>query len=227
MIAKNLVIVEDDQAFARTLARSFERRGYQVDVAPGALELGEYLRTGRPNFAVVDLKLGNGSGLPCIKALHRADPATRIVVLTGYASISTAVEAIKLGASHYLPKPCNTDEIEAAFAREEGAPGLWTGCTSRSMPQWPPPMAGPLTCRPPNLLRGWSRSTPRAWRRNRPARSAGSAPITRSRAMARSRADYPAPPQRQPFVKPAGEPVQVLTARAQNQVLMPITRLVA
>ena len=106
MTAKTLVIVEDDQAFSRTLARSFERRGYQVYVAPGALELGEYLRTGRPDFAVVDLKLGNGSGLPCIKALHQANASTRIVVLTGYASISTAVEAIKLGASHYLPKPC-------------------------------------------------------------------------------------------------------------------------
>lgn len=120
MSPKTLVLVEDDQAFARTLARSFERRGYQVHVAPGALELSEYLRTTRPDFAVVDLKLGNGSGLPCIKALNQADPATRIVVLTGYASIATAVEAIKLGASHYLPKPCNTDDIEAAFAREEG-----------------------------------------------------------------------------------------------------------
>ena len=120
MTGKSLVIVEDDCAFARTLARSFERRGYLVHVAPGATELDEFLRAGRADFAVVDLKLGNGSGLPCIKALHQADPATRIVVLTGYASIATAVEAIKLGASHYLPKPCNTDEIEAAFARDEG-----------------------------------------------------------------------------------------------------------
>ena len=120
MADRTLVIVEDDEAFARTLARSFERREYRVHVVHGAAELDHLLETVRPDFAVVDLKLRNSSGLPCIRALHDHDPDTRIVVLTGYASISTAVEAIKLGASHYLAKPCNTDDIEAAFHREEG-----------------------------------------------------------------------------------------------------------
>jgi two-component system, response regulator RegA len=117
---RRLVIVEDDEAFARTLARSFNRRGYQVATATSQAALDTLLQDQRFDFAVVDLKLGVQSGLPCIAALHAADPATRIVVLTGFASIATAVEAIKLGASHYLPKPSNTDDIEAAFGRTAG-----------------------------------------------------------------------------------------------------------
>lgn len=67
-----------------------------------------------------DLKLGNASGLECVQRLHAHDPSMLIVVLTGYASIATAVEAIKLGACHYLAKPSNTDDIEAAFSRAAG-----------------------------------------------------------------------------------------------------------
>ena len=76
--------------------------------------------------AVVDLKLGGASGLACVELLHTHDPDMLIVVLTGFASISTAVEAIKLGACHYLAKPSNTDDIEAAFtkARDQVAPLL-------------------------------------------------------------------------------------------------------
>jgi two-component system response regulator RegA len=115
-----LLIVEDDEAFARTLKRSFERRDYEVRTAasPDAMEavLADY----RPGYAVVDLKLGGASGLACVQTLRAADPAMRIVVLTGFASIATAVEAIKLGASYYLAKPSNTDDIEAAFDRAEG-----------------------------------------------------------------------------------------------------------
>lgn len=117
---RSLVIVEDDAAFARTLARSFEKRGYHVDVCDSVQALTDFLEQGTPEFAVVDLKLGTGSGLECVKALHGRDPSIRIVVLTGFASIATAVEAIKLGASHYLAKPANTDDIETAFGRTEG-----------------------------------------------------------------------------------------------------------
>jgi two-component system response regulator RegA len=117
---RQLVIVEDDATFARTLARSFERRGYRVSVAGSMDELQSYLESETPEYAVVDLKLGPGSGLPCISVLHERNPAMKIVVLTGYASIGTAVESIKLGASHYLPKPANTDDIEAAFGKSEG-----------------------------------------------------------------------------------------------------------
>jgi two-component system response regulator RegA len=117
---KTLIIVEDDETFARTLARSFERRDYGVAVAHNSVELARVLETVRPAYAVVDLKLGVESGLGCVQALKAHNPLMRIVVLTGYASIATAVEAIKLGASNYLPKPANTDEIEAAFGKVEG-----------------------------------------------------------------------------------------------------------
>ena len=126
-----LLIIEDDAAFARTLGRSFERRGYTVMLAASldqALTLiggdgnGDDVGSGStPGYAVVDLKLnGEASGLACVRALHAHDPDMLIVVLTGFASIATAVEAIKLGACHYLAKPSNTDDIEAAFGRAAG-----------------------------------------------------------------------------------------------------------
>lgn len=115
-----LLIVEDDATFARTLKRSFERRGYEVASCAGLDEMVPLLIAARPAFAVVDLKLAGESGLDCVKALHAHDPGMRIVVLTGFASIATAVEAIKLGACHYLPKPANADDIEKAFERTEG-----------------------------------------------------------------------------------------------------------
>jgi two-component system response regulator RegA len=115
-----LLIVEDDVAFARTLRRSFERRDYEVLVATSPDALNDILALRAPRYAVVDLKLGQASGLACVQTLRQHDEAMLIVVLTGYASIATAVEAIKLGASHYLAKPANTDDIEAAFAKTIG-----------------------------------------------------------------------------------------------------------
>jgi two-component system response regulator RegA len=118
---RQLLIVEDDAAFARTLYRSFERRGYRVSRAASLAEVQTLVQTERPGYAVVDLKLSGGaSGLACVQFLHEHDPELVIVVLTGYASIATAVEAIKLGARHYLAKPANTDDIEAAFGRDQG-----------------------------------------------------------------------------------------------------------
>lgn len=118
---RRLLIVEDDAAFARTLARSFERRGYAVQCIAGEDGLAAVLDSFTPTHAVVDLKLaGGGSGLSCVKHLHAHDADMVIVVLTGYASIATAVEAIKLGARHYLAKPSNSDDIEAAFQRTTG-----------------------------------------------------------------------------------------------------------
>jgi two-component system, response regulator RegA len=115
-----LLIVEDDDGFARTLKRSFERRGYEVVVTASLEELRKVLEEKSPGYAVVDLKLGGASGLACVEALHAHDEEMLIVVLTGFASIATAVEAIKLGACHYLAKPSNTDDIEAAFQKAEG-----------------------------------------------------------------------------------------------------------
>jgi len=118
---KTLLLVEDDEAFARTLRRSFERRGYNVHHATRLEQVEALLAEVSPGYAVVDLKLdGEASGLACVQALHKHDSDMLIVVLTGYASIATAVEAVKLGACHYLAKPSNTDDIEAAFNNAEG-----------------------------------------------------------------------------------------------------------
>ncbi len=119
-VKPSLLIIEDDAAFAAALQRSFERRGYEVSTETNVGGLRDRLCGAAPQFAVVDLKLGGHSGLECVKMLHFRDSATKIVVLTGFASIATAVEAIKLGACHYLAKPANTDDIEAAFGRESG-----------------------------------------------------------------------------------------------------------
>lgn len=117
-----LLIVEDDAAFSRTLGRSFERRGYRVLYATNPDEAAGVLRQHSPGYAVVDLKLnGNASGLACVQLLHEHDAEMLIVVLTGFASINTAVEAIKLGACQYLAKPSNSDDIEAAFGHVAGA----------------------------------------------------------------------------------------------------------
>lgn len=116
-----LLLVEDDEAFARTLGRSFERRGYRVVRAASLPEVETMLAQCTPDYAVVDLKLrGEASGLASVKTLHAASDQMRIVVLTGFASIATAVEAVKLGACHYLAKPSNTDDIEEAFGQNAG-----------------------------------------------------------------------------------------------------------
>lgn len=134
----SLVIVEDDATFARTLQRSFERRGYRVRIASDPAELEALLAAETPERAVVDLKLGTASGLPCVARLHAADPDMLIVVLTGYASIATAVEAIKLGACQYLVKPSNTDDIEAAFGKASADANvpLATRSTSIKTREW-------------------------------------------------------------------------------------------
>lgn len=122
---KKLLIVEDDVAFARTLSRSFERRHYDVLSASNIEEVSKILQNDTPDFAVVDLKLNDsGSGLACVKILHQHSAEMLIVVLTGFASINTAVEAIKLGACQYLAKPSNTDDIEKAFGHVAGADGV-------------------------------------------------------------------------------------------------------
>ncbi|MFZ6771250.1 response regulator transcription factor [Undibacterium sp. SXout7W] len=117
-----LLIIEDDTAFARTLGRSFERRGYAVLHATSLEDAEKILETHTPAYAVVDLKLnGHSSGLACVQLLRKHHQDMLIVVLTGFASIATAVEAVKLGACQYLAKPSNTDDIEAAFGHVAGA----------------------------------------------------------------------------------------------------------
>jgi two-component system response regulator RegA len=128
-----LLIVEDDAVFARTLQRSFERRGYRVTVIAGPDDLATMLQTETPDYAVIDLKLAHASGLTCVEALHAHNADTIIIVLTGYASIATAVQAIKLGATSYLAKPANTDDIERAFGMTKGDVDVPIGARTTSI----------------------------------------------------------------------------------------------
>lgn len=111
----SLLLVDDDTTFCQVLGKALEKRGFTVTVAHSVEEAIPLAAANPPEYAVVDLKMNGVSGLVLIQALHELDAATRIVVLTGYASIATAVEAIKLGATQYLSKPANADEIVAAF----------------------------------------------------------------------------------------------------------------
>ncbi len=119
----SLLIADDDQVFRHVLARALERRGFAVTVAGDAASALRAARENPPEYAVVDLNMPGESGLTLIPGLKALDEQTRIVVLTGYASIATAVEAIKLGATHYLAKPANADEILMAFERAAGDAG--------------------------------------------------------------------------------------------------------
>jgi len=116
-----LLLVDDDITFCRVLGAALEKRGFSVCVAHSVEQAIPLAEANPPEFAVVDLKMGGAPGLALVKVLHKLDPNTRIVMLTGYASIATAVEAIKLGATQYLAKPANTDEIVAAFGRAAGS----------------------------------------------------------------------------------------------------------
>lgn len=116
----SILLVDDDERLRTRMARAFEERGYEVHQAPdydGAIEAA---RSGSTEYAAVDLRMPGRSGLEVVKELHAIDPATRIVVLTGYGSIATALEAVRLGATHYLTKPADVDELIAAFHREDG-----------------------------------------------------------------------------------------------------------
>lgn len=114
-----LLIVEDDADFAAALARAMTKRGADVALAHDAAEARSVAATFAPSHAVVDLKLPGESGLTVVAALAARTPAPAIVVLTGYASIATAVEAVRLGARHYLAKPADADEILAALRRDQ------------------------------------------------------------------------------------------------------------
>jgi two-component system response regulator RegA len=117
----SLLLVDDDATFCNVLARALEKRGFMVTVTHTVEQAMPLARACPPEYAVVDLKMSGASGLTLVQTLHELDPATRIVVLTGYASIATAVEAVKLGATQYLSKPANADEIVAAFGHSASA----------------------------------------------------------------------------------------------------------
>lgn len=118
-LTRKLLIVEDDERFARTLADEFRDRGYEVDWLD-SLRAVQETATLDHGFAVVDLRIRQDSGLDVITAIKERSPKTVIVVLTGYGSIATAVRATKLGAVGYLTKPVDADQLERAFTNEDG-----------------------------------------------------------------------------------------------------------
>ncbi len=120
----DLLLVDDDETFCQVMARALDKRGFEVRIAHHVVAGSASAELSPPEYAVVDLNMPGGSGLELVQRLKALDENTRIVVLTGYASIATAVEAIKLGAVHYLAKPADADEVVTAFQRESGDSGI-------------------------------------------------------------------------------------------------------
>jgi two-component system response regulator RegA len=115
-----LLVVDDNETFCATMQRAFGQRGYEVRLAHAVHEAEDVLNSWSPEFALLDLRLPGPGGLTLIPRIKAANPESRVVMLTGYASIATAVEAIKLGADHYLAKPVDAETVEAAFRRAGG-----------------------------------------------------------------------------------------------------------
>jgi two-component system, response regulator RegA len=111
----SLLIVDDDKAFLTRLGRAMELRGFKVRMAASVAEGREMIAAEAPAFAVVDMRLEDGNGLEIIEALSKARQDTKVVVLTGYGNIATAVTAVKLGAMDYLSKPADADDISNAL----------------------------------------------------------------------------------------------------------------
>ena len=112
---RTLLIVEDDKSFLQRLARAMEGRGFTVTTAESVADGLTEVERAPPAFAVVDMRLGDGSGLDVISALKQRRPDARGIVLTGYGNIATAVNAVKLGAVDYLAKPVDADDVVAAL----------------------------------------------------------------------------------------------------------------
>jgi two-component system response regulator RegA len=110
-----LLIVEDDAPMRNRLGRALERRGFQIALAESIAEARKRIAEHAPSYAVIDMKLGDGSGLEVVTALRAARPDTRIVMLTGYGNIASAVAAVKAGAVDYLSKPADADMVAAAL----------------------------------------------------------------------------------------------------------------
>ena len=120
----NFLIVDDDETFSSVLKRAIKRRGFEVTVASSAEQALTLLETFKPNLATLDLKMDGASGITLIPRLLEVNPDIRILILTGYASISTAVEAIKLGATDYLAKPADADQILEKLKYSEPNPDI-------------------------------------------------------------------------------------------------------
>ncbi|MFN3262915.1 MAG: ActR/PrrA/RegA family redox response regulator transcription factor [Pikeienuella sp.] len=127
----SLLILDDDEAFRRRLARAMEKRGFEPVMAESVAEGLSHVRAAPPAYAVVDLRLEDGNGLDVVEALRAAREEARIVVLTGYGAIATAVAAVKIGATDYLSKPADADDVTAALLNQQD--------------QKPPPPENPMS----------------------------------------------------------------------------------
>ena len=119
--AGTVLLVDDDPTFLSTFAREFARRSWRVATAETFAAAADLARAWRPSVVVLDLMLGDDSGLDLIESLRRESPATRIVMTTGHPSFGSAVEAMKRGAHHFVPKPCTVERVLAAAAAKTWA----------------------------------------------------------------------------------------------------------
>jgi two-component system response regulator RegA len=134
---RSLLLVDDDEAFVKRLARAMDKRGFQSETAE-SVAAGKAIALARPPaFAVVDLRLGDGNGLDVVEALHQMRPDCRVVVLTGYGAIATAVAAVKIGAIDYLSKPADANDVmNALLARNEIHPPMPDNLMSADRVRW-------------------------------------------------------------------------------------------
>jgi two-component system, response regulator RegA len=120
---RTLLLLDDDDVFAMRMAKALSGRGFEVTRVAAAADAIARAREDSPECALVDLRLPDGHGLDVVAELHAIDATTRIVVLTGYGAIATAVESLKRGASDYLTKPVDADQVAAAFDPQAGSSG--------------------------------------------------------------------------------------------------------
>lgn len=142
-VARTLLLVEDDEILRGRLARAFRARGYDVREAGSGAHALRLAAHDTPEYAVVDLRMPGLPGLDVVARLRKLDPTTVVVVLTGYGSIATALEALRLGAAHYLTKPADVDEIIAGFTRGERE----AGDDEHAAAATPPPISVPSLAR--------------------------------------------------------------------------------
>lgn len=135
-----VLIIDDDSVFRQRLALSFERRGWVTACAGTAAEARHYARSTPVELAIIDLRLGADAGLDLVPTLRELLPEAFLLILTGYGSIATALQAIRLGADHYLTKPSDADQILAAYTsiQQEGTPpeAAGTGVPSLARVEW-------------------------------------------------------------------------------------------
>lgn len=137
--ACSVLVVDDDDTFRERLVRAFRERGYDAVGAPDGAAAVAHAERESPEYAVVDLRMPGAPGLEVVKRLKALDAATQVVVLTGYGSIATAVEAVRQGATHYLTKPADLDDILAALTRDEAGaapPGVPSEAPSLARVEW-------------------------------------------------------------------------------------------